>query len=70
MFLFPFTEAVLQIAVLLIIGIGVIGSGVHSAVRACIPILILTSATFAAVGIAAAGVLLLTKRGGSGSRGP
>ncbi len=64
MFLFPFTEAVIQIAVLLLIGVGIIGSGVSlSGLVLCIPILVLTSATFAAVGIAAAGVLLLTKRG-------
>lgn len=64
MFLFPFAEAFVQVFILLIVGIGFIGSGISlGSLLICIPILVLTSVTFAAVGIAAAGVLIVTKRG-------
>jgi ABC-2 type transport system permease protein len=64
MFLFPYTIATVQVFGLLIVGVGLIGSGISlEGLILSVPILFLTSATFAAVGIAAAGVLLLTKRG-------
>lgn len=64
MFLLPFTMAFVQVFGLLLIGVGVFGSGISlEGLVLSVPIMVLTSATFAAVGIAAAGVLLLTKRG-------
>ena len=64
MFLFPFALAFIQIAGLLGVGVGLIGSGIPlGGLALSFPILLLTSITFAAVGMAAAGLLLLTKRG-------
>ncbi len=64
MFLFPFLLAVVQIAGLLAFGMGVAGSGVPlGGLLLAIPILLLTTATFGAVGIGAAGIMLLAKRG-------
>jgi ABC-2 type transport system permease protein len=64
MFVLPFAFATVQVIGLLAIGIGLIGSGLPvGGLVLSIPILLLTSATFAAVGIAAAGILLVTKRG-------
>jgi ABC-2 type transport system permease protein len=64
MFLFPFTLGSVQLVALLGFGIGVVGSGMPiGGLLLSVPILLLTTATFAAVGIAAAGILLLAKRG-------
>jgi ABC-2 type transport system permease protein len=64
MFLFPFMLSVVQVSLLLGFGIGVVGSGIPlGGLALSVPILLLTTATFAAVGIAAAGVLILAKRG-------
>lgn len=64
LFLFPFALATVQVAALLGIGMGLIGSGIPiGGLVLSIPILLLTTATFAAVGIASAGLLILAKRG-------
>jgi ABC-2 type transport system permease protein len=64
LFLVPFGLAVIEIAVLLGLGIGVFGTGLHfGSLLACLPVLLLTTATFAPVGIVAAGVLMIAKRG-------
>lgn len=64
MFALPFVLATLQIAGLLGIGIGIIGSGIPlGGLLMSIPVLLLTTATFAAVGVAIGGMMLLVKRG-------
>ncbi len=64
MFVFPFVISVVQIGLLLGFGVGVIGSGIPiGGLLMSVPILLLTTATFAAFGMAAAGLLLLAKRG-------
>jgi ABC-2 type transport system permease protein len=64
LFLFPFVLAAVEFAGLLAIGIGVIGSGLPlGGLAVSFPILLLTTATFAAVGLAAGGLLLIAKRG-------
>jgi ABC-2 type transport system permease protein len=64
LFLFPFLLAVAEVAALLGIGIGILGSGMPiGGLLMSIPILVLTTMSFAAVGIAAGGVLVIAKRG-------
>lgn len=64
MFALPFALASVQIAGLLGIGIGVVGSGIPlGGLLMSIPVLLLTTATFAAVGVAIGGMMLLVKRG-------
>jgi ABC-2 type transport system permease protein len=64
MFLFPFLLAAIQFVALLVFGVGVIGSGLPiGGMVMAIPVVLLTTATFAAVGIATGGVLLIAKRG-------
>lgn len=64
MFVLPFLISVAQIALLLGFGVGVIGSGIPlGGILLSIPVLLLTTATFAAFGMASAGLLLLAKRG-------
>ncbi len=64
MFALPFMLAVLQVAGLLGFGIGVVGSGIPiGGLIMSIPILLLTTATFAAVGVCIGGMMLLVKRG-------
>lgn len=64
MFLLPFAISVVQIGLLLVIGVGLIGSGIPiGGLLLSVPILLLTTATFAAFGMASAGILLLAKRG-------
>jgi len=55
LFLFPFLLASAEFLALLVFGVGVIGSG--------LPVVLLTTATFAAIGIATGGILLIAKRG-------
>lgn len=64
MFVFPLLVSALQVALLLVFGIGVVGSGIPlGGLLLSIPVLALTTATFAAFGLASAGLLLLAKRG-------
>jgi ABC-2 type transport system permease protein len=64
LFLLPFGLATAQFLILLGIGIGVLGTGLPAGgLLLCLPILLLTTATFAAMGIASAGVLMVAKRG-------
>lgn len=64
MFLFPLILGVIQVVALLGVGMGLVGSGMSAGgLLLAIPVMALTTATFAAVGIAAAGVLILAKRG-------
>jgi ABC-2 type transport system permease protein len=64
LFLFPFLLAVAEVAALLGIGIGLLGSGMPiGGLLMSIPVLVLTTLSFAAVGIAAGGVLVIAKRG-------
>jgi ABC-2 type transport system permease protein len=64
MFALPFLLASVQVAGLLGLGIGVFGSGIPiGGLLMSIPILLLTTATFAAVGVAIGGMMLLVKRG-------
>lgn len=64
MFALPFILASVQIAGLLGIGIGVVGSGIPlGGLLLSVPVLLLTTATFAAVGVAIGGMMLLVKRG-------
>ena len=64
LFLFPFLLAVAEVAALLGIGIGVLGSGMPiGGLLMSLPVLVLTTLSFAAVGIAAGGVLVIAKRG-------
>lgn len=64
MIVFPFLVATLQMVLLLTIGIGVLGSGIPlGGLVMSIPIILLTTTTFAAVGVVAAGIILLAKRG-------
>jgi ABC-2 type transport system permease protein len=63
-FLLPFGIALIEFVALLGLGVGVFGSGLPSGgILLCIPILALTTATFAAVGIVGAAVLMIAKRG-------
>jgi ABC-2 type transport system permease protein len=64
MFLFPLILGVIQVVALLGVGMGLAGSGISvGGLLLATPVMALTTATFAAVGIAAAGVLILAKRG-------
>jgi ABC-2 type transport system permease protein len=64
LFLFPFLLAAAEVAGLLGIGIGVLGSGMPvGGLLMSVPVLILTTISFAAVGIAAGGILIIAKRG-------
>lgn len=64
MFALPFFLAFLQVAGLLGLGIGVFGSGIPlGGLLMSVPILLLTTATFAAVGVGIGGMMLLVKRG-------
>lgn len=64
MFVLPFLIACIQIAGLLGFGIGVVGSGIPlGGLLMSIPVLLLTTATFAAVGVVIGGLMLLVKRG-------
>src|SRR5205823_669823 len=64
MFVLPFAVAAIEFVALLVFGIGVIGSGLPvGGLLLSVPVLLLTTATFAAVGIATGGVLLIAKRG-------
>jgi len=64
MFLFPFLLASAEFLALLIFGVGVIGSGLPiGGLIMSIPVVLLTTATFAALGIATGGILLIAKRG-------
>jgi ABC-2 type transport system permease protein len=64
LFLFPFFLAAAEVAALLGIGIGVLGSGMPiGGLLMSVPVLILTTISFAAVGIAAGGLLIIAKRG-------
>jgi len=64
LFLFPFVLAGVEFAALLGLGVGVIGSGMPiGGLLMSIPVILLTTVTFAAIGIAAGGVLLIAKRG-------
>ena len=64
MFALPFTFACVQIVGLLGIGVGLLGSGLSlSGLLISIPLLLMTTATFAAVGIVIGGIMLLAKRG-------
>ncbi len=64
MFALPFLLATVQVVGLLGFGIGVAGSGIPlGGLAIAVPVLLLTTATFAAVGIAIGGMMLLVKRG-------
>lgn len=64
MLILPFLQAVVQVALLLGFGMGVVGSGIPlGGLVLSIPVLVLTTITFAAVGMAAAGLIMLAKRG-------
>jgi ABC-2 type transport system permease protein len=64
LFLFPFLLASAEFLALLVFGVGVIGSGLPiGGLIMAIPVVLLTTATFAAIGIATGGVLLIAKRG-------
>lgn len=64
MFMLPFLIACVQIAGLLGFGIGVVGSGIPlGGLLMSVPVMLLTTATFAAVGVAIGGLMLLVKRG-------
>lgn len=64
MFLFPMLLGVVEVVALLGVGMGIAGSGISiGGLLLAIPVMALTTATFAAVGIAAAGILILAKRG-------
>jgi ABC-2 type transport system permease protein len=64
LFVFPFLLAGAEFLALLVFGVGVIGSGLPiGGLLMAIPIVLLTTATFAALGIATGGILLIAKRG-------
>lgn len=64
MFLLPLLLATGQVAALVGFGVGVVGSGLSGgALLLSLPVFLLTTVTFAAVGVASAGLLLLAKRG-------
>jgi ABC-2 type transport system permease protein len=64
LFLFPFLLAAAEVAGLLGIGIGLLGSGMPiGGLLMSVPVLVLTTISFAAVGIAAGGILIIAKRG-------
>jgi len=64
LFLFPFLLAAAEFLALLVFGVGVIGSGLPvGGIVMAIPVVLLTTATFAAIGIATGGILLIAKRG-------
>jgi ABC-2 type transport system permease protein len=64
LFLFPLLLASGEVAALLGIGIGVLGSGMSiGGLVMSVPVIILTTISFAAVGIAAGGILVIAKRG-------
>ena len=64
MFLFPFLLAAAEFLALLVFGVGVIGSGLPvGGLVMAVPVVLLTTATFAAIGIATGGILLIAKRG-------
>lgn len=64
MFTLPLIFASLQMVGLLGIGVGVLGSGLPlGGILMSVPILALTTASFAAVGIVIGGIMLLAKRG-------
>ncbi len=64
MFAFPFVLAAVQFAALVAVGIGLIGSGIPlGGLALSVPVLVLSTICFAAVGIASAGVLVIAKRG-------
>ena len=64
MFLFPFILAAGEVAALLGFGVGVVGSGLSwSGLVLSVPVLLLTTASFAAIGVASAGLLMIAKRG-------
>jgi ABC-2 type transport system permease protein len=64
LFLLPFLLAAAEVVALLGIGIGLLGSGMSvGGVLMSLPVLLLTTISFCAVGIAAGGVLIIAKRG-------
>ena len=64
MFLLPFLLAAAEFLALLVFGVGVIGSGLPiGGLIMSIPVVLLTTAPCAAIGIATGGVLLIAKRG-------
>lgn len=64
MLVLPFLLSSVQVALLLGFGMGVAGSGIPlGGLAMSIPVLVLTTITFAAVGMASAGLILLAKRG-------
>jgi ABC-2 type transport system permease protein len=68
-FVLPFALATVEVGLLLTVGIGVFGAGLSAdGLLLAVPIVLLILANFAALGILAAAVLLLVKRGDPVSR--
>jgi len=63
-FVVPFGLTTIEVALLLLVGVGVIGAGLSgTGLLLAIPVVLLTVANFCALGIASAAIILLVKRG-------
>lgn len=68
-FLVPFGITTLEVALLLLVGLGLLGAGLSTTgLLLAVPVVLLTVANFCALGIASAALVLLAKRGDPISR--